>query len=699
MSLTTPPSWQHSDASRSPGKAGIKSQVNHIQHVPAASSPAMSATTNLTPAGTLSTAPPLDPAILFAGAPLSRTGSIHSRQANQQAMKAQQRANQQSHNNMAYQPIVLPPVSVPPPTLFMPGAVQYLSGGPVFLSPKSRQIAGNVPSISPPIPPPPPQSIPGHYMGYPLAPGVMMPYLPVQSGLPPLGRDPSAVRDATAMRDLKTADLFPQNKHGQPPPEVATNKDRFSDRIAPGVSPSTITDIPVSTQSPQQIQFLPSACNISTTSSDVNAENQRQRYPSGGSLGKPLPEHGQETSAAAPTYLLYNKTREQLLLTYPHLQKEFYNYIFQTEGLAAAGNFATNLLQHQQHNRKGPHDQQNSERTHHTEHISQTASPHHHMNGYNVGQQTVVGQSNVCHPSALTGFGANPQHVQEHYSGMIKTEQTPRSVSRESVGSHSTMSDLSAPSRRSSLQSEQSSDSHTFNNHLSPAIIPGFKGPSSSGTCGRRPHSLMSTPESKNSLEEHKAVYTNFHRPEVVGHSSEVNENCTSEHNPEGLLQLDVPTDQEPLKASLEQQKAERDMDAPATLEQMIRFLEEEEERQCEAAEASGHLNAGPADIPEDDAGLERQGPLYMRRPGQNPGPPRLSYASALRSHPPPSSPTAFPLTPETPQTPLGLQGATGGANPFSLPNMSDHSDPLEVLKNLNIKASPGTQALYQYFS
>ena len=155
----------------------------------------------------------------------------------------------------------------------------------------------------------------------------------------------------------------------------------------------------------------------------------------------------------------------------------------------------------------------------------------------------------------------------------------------------------------------------------------------------------------------------------------------------------------------------------------------------------------------------ERQAPLYLRRaPGQGSSSqtqPNLSYASALRSQLPAASsseenttsPSVNRESEEQKQQQMLLQqqqrrlqlrlgiplevaatsmsskntdpllpvSAAGGSRPLSqlmttsllppsttdplTPEMSQPADPLDLLKNLKIKASPGTQALYQYFS
>lgn len=99
----------------------------------------------------------------------------------------------------------------------------------------------------------------------------------------------------------------------------------------------------------------------------------------------------------------------------------------------------------------------------------------------------------------------------------------------------------------------------------------------------------------------------------------------------------------------------------------------------------------------------QRKVPLYLRRVGTSGEntlpPPRLSYAGALQSQNSSGSTTDSGGGVQT-ATPLTLGPVTPGNYPF--PNNrtpEKEQDPLELLRNLNIKESPGTQALFQYFS
>jgi len=145
------------------------------------------------------------------------------------------------------------------------------------------------------------------------------------------------------------------------------------------------------------------------------------------------------------------------------------------------------------------------------------------------------------------------------------------------------------------------------------------------------------------------------------------------------------------------------DLEMPSTVDHMVRFIENSlEERASESDLGNIHIGQSPLPVPEFVARQntpERQAPLYMRKPGQSSGPSQtqhgMSYAGALRRQPVVPQPHV-PVVPL--QSDLRLPVMTGPPKPDSGPS-SPETDPLDLLKNLNIKASPGTQALYQYFS
>ncbi len=182
------------------------------------------------------------------------------------------------------------------------------------------------------------------------------------------------------------------------------------------------------------------------------------------------------------------------------------------------------------------------------------------------------------------------------------------------------------------------------------------------------------------------------------------------------------------------------DAELPHAVDNVVRFIEDSLDGQSSENELGNiHIGEHPTENialfgtkPNTSFG-GRQAPLYMRgNVGHNSGPQQdLSYAGVLRSQA-----STTPVTcshqriystrqetvPQSPQIPVPTIGrseteasqmsaqerpatqqlvTTSLLPPPSIPLTPDtiQPDPLELLKNLNIKASPGTQALYQYFS
>ena len=102
--------------------------------------------------------------------------------------------------------------------------------------------------------------------------------------------------------------------------------------------------------------------------------------------------------------------------------------------------------------------------------------------------------------------------------------------------------------------------------------------------------------------------------------------------------------------------------------------------------------------------------PLYLRSTGQTPDSTSGASSGAAAAAPPPL-PTGGSAAKgagggEEAARPMSYAGALRSRPPAPSPQPPPHReddesepDPLDLLKNLNIKASPGTQALYQYFS
>ena len=126
------------------------------------------------------------------------------------------------------------------------------------------------------------------------------------------------------------------------------------------------------------------------------------------------------------------------------------------------------------------------------------------------------------------------------------------------------------------------------------------------------------------------------------------------------------------------------DRELPSAVDHMVRYIEDSlEDKYSESDLGNIHIGhnplkmslSAPGGSTSRPANAETHAPLYMRRSSNSSMTSRnLSYAGALRSQP-------------TPQPP----------HPEDTPTTTEN--PLDLLKNLNIKASPGTQAFYQYFS
>jgi hypothetical protein len=126
-----------------------------------------------------------------------------------------------------------------------------------------------------------------------------------------------------------------------------------------------------------------------------------------------------------------------------------------------------------------------------------------------------------------------------------------------------------------------------------------------------------------------------------------------------------------------------------------------------------------PSNITLTSRPSERQGPLYLRRPqvgGPGYGPDQTmnlrldsqesleqSYAGARRANADPAADgsllTYAGALRGNPTDPLFQDGTNQLGAPQRTPTNSGDMDPLELLKNLQIKDSPGFKAMYQYFS
>ena len=125
------------------------------------------------------------------------------------------------------------------------------------------------------------------------------------------------------------------------------------------------------------------------------------------------------------------------------------------------------------------------------------------------------------------------------------------------------------------------------------------------------------------------------------------------------------------------------DLIQPSIVDHMVRFIERslDDMPAPENELANIHIGHGSVAMPGETTPPGDKVPLYLRGSGKGS---QQSYASAVRSRP-------INLNPGLPE--LDSDDADLTASEHGQPN------PLDLLKNLNIKASPGTQAFYQYFS
>ena len=116
------------------------------------------------------------------------------------------------------------------------------------------------------------------------------------------------------------------------------------------------------------------------------------------------------------------------------------------------------------------------------------------------------------------------------------------------------------------------------------------------------------------------------------------------------------------------------DLIEPSIVDHMVRYIERSLDDVPAPDNHLADIHIGHGNVPAQTAPPGDKAPLYLRGAGS-----QQSYASAVRSRPLPSS------MPSELDADVGL--------------MYEQPNPLDLLKNLNIKASPGTQAFYQYFS
>ena len=618
--------------------------------------------------------------------------------------------------------------------------------GPPYLLPSPNNMhamAGYGPSqhhiqAAFPHPPPPP---PAHMMPPRVAAGVAAQGIHVPA--PMLSPGGTPYKRPVAVANPLQVGMVPASVAGPMSPAMAQAAEKkliMSTASAPSFLPPPV-GVPTSEHPPAGYQFLPSAVNIKpatsndgpTTSVQTRELESKPKPTAPHPLGKFTELYSQQSNSQ---FQLPRKQDEQVLFQNPYLQREFHNYILQTEGHSAANSFM-NIIQ--QFNRENTPTVVLSPPRHHTTNTPPMRATH------SEGDLGFMRRKEKDSPSK--SVGPKRETVSVHL------EEPPRSGSRDSVASHGglDLSDHSDHSRRSSFSDrsrESSSPLAPCGNGFPFSIQPGM-GPvhTLSNSLGSKQHQ-----QANNQSNGHTKHQKNGnHRDNHMNTSNSV-QRRNRETNNDDLL---------------------NDVEMPTVVDNMVKFIGESlDDNHTENELGNIHIGHSPPRLPPTltrprSASGERQTPLYMRRaPGQGGGSqtqPNLSYASALRSQLPiASSPEERSPSPPTMNVTSGLlanrkqhhsdvsavqllqqrrleQGlrlavdssinkssdanddllihanVAAGSRPLSqlmttsllpppttdplTPEMSQPADPLDLLKNLNIKASPGTQALYQYFS
>ena len=441
----------------------------------------------------------------------------------------------------------------------------------------------------------------------------------------------------------------------------------------------------VSDRSPPNIQFLPTACN-------VNVKESMGLAVDGGSAGGGLHKPGQTQPQGGEKQ---NLNESHSLFRNPVLQYELYSYMQQTEGQHVAASYFNSLTtanQTQSHNAGS--QEPPSRNSSHAHLPNKVAVPLH--------QAAAV-------PSNLS-------YKRESVTVSVRLDDTPQGTPQASLqGSMSglsvDMSDMSDLSGRSSIQSEKSRE-----NGSSPASSnvgggqvqgSGFAAAQPIGSTLMAAQSAQSGPYTLAGLAPREAKGTFF--------CSDLEQEMCRDHVPSVGQGSGQGSDTDPLS----------DLEKAGTVEHMMRFLDDSLDERPHQRQSSqtpiSMLDFAATDdqVPLPSLSLpppssqERPVPLYLRGQASTPTcsstiitpcstpQPNLSYAGALRSRPTSTTPQTTPTPPQaTPVTPLGSSQLI---NPFFPPpageDGEEQPDPLELLKNLNIKSPHATEALYQYFA
>ena len=586
-----------------------------------------------------------------------------------------------------------------------------------------------------PHPPPPP---PAHMMAPRVAAGVTT-QAAMQVPPPPMlspGGTPQKQPVMTVTKSVP-AGMMLQSGAGplSPPIPQLTDKKLSGSTSAPSFLPPPAVENP-----PAGYQFLPSAVNVRSLVHKEATASAPLRIPE----SKPVPPPpaplplgkftGPYSQQSNNHFQLPKKEDGQVLFQNPYLQREFHNYILQTEGHSAASSFMNTI---QQYNRSNAHNTV----------PSPTRSGSHHTNAQLV--RATHSENDLGHMQRSENESPSKNSRVKRETVSVHLEEPPRAGSRDSVASYGApdFSDHSDHSRRSSF----SDRSRETSSPLAPT--PSGNGFPFSMQPGMGPVHTLSNSQvlgSKQNSQVHTQT-NGYTRPQQNGHNVQ-NYPSTSNNS----QQRSGETKSDDLL---------NDVELPTVVDNMVKFIEDSlEDKHSENELGNIHIGHSPTRLPPSlarprSASGERQAPLYLRRaPGQGSSSqtqPNLSYASALRNQLPAASsseenttsPSVNRESEEQKQQQMLLQqqqrrlqlglgiplevaatsisskntdpllptSAAGGSRPLSqlmttsllpppttdplTPEMSQPADPLDLLKNLKIKASPGTQALYQYFS
>ncbi len=386
---------------------------------------------------------------------------------------------------------------------------------------------------------------------------------------------------------------------------------------------------------------------------------------------------------------------EQVLFQNPYLQRELHNYILQSEGTTAAHRF----MQTVQHFNRSHENIQSQPLLQPT--LQQTDADRNDNHKHIQPKREIV---SVQHRGIPT---------QHDYFPPVNTEPA-------GASDHSSKSPFSDRSRDTSSPRAPSGNGFPFNMQpgMGPAhTVSGVQPPNVDGFSN-----AFTTDHLKNPLNVSTKANTSVSEGETSRQSQSQrlsNRSDTREvHRRPAVLD---------------------EVELPHAVDNVVRFIEDSLDGHSSENEL-GNIHIGQHSTesmalfgakPNPAVG-GRQAPLYMRgNVGNTCGPQHdMSYAGVLRSQ---SSsipvtgpgqamyPTKQETVPQSPRIAMPIIGGSGTnapqiptkerptqqlvttsllpppSNPLTADTMQP--DPLELLKNLNIKASPGTQALYQYFS